>query len=396
LASYDYVTQHCQLTLQSWAHNNPIRPRKEHASPVSGQQPALGLEPWREAIRGAADAVGLVELPSTRFIELSPRAKELVGSGSHTGLELLTADDRAGATAITRAAAAGVVDGTETQRRHWQRPDGSAVEVTVRSRAIRLKGESFGLWVARELSLGAVDGLLGSSGEVIDWRGDDSAQAFEAYATLDDVWRVRRFAGEAGRLSDVLVGGTALVAVTHPDDMARLLFAFAGATTDVGASVRLRLLSDGAWIAVDTHVSRVSDRSWRLALASLRERETAAHVARGRAADLERRLRRIAAEVRDAGVVTESATADDILRVPGVNDLPERQREIVLRLARAERVGTIATNMYLSPSTVRNHLSAVFRKFGVHSQQELLVLLHGDAGAQDAMTLPSGAATTRR
>jgi DNA-binding CsgD family transcriptional regulator len=31
--------------------------------------------------------------------------------------------------------------------------------------------------------------------------------------------------------------------------------------------------------------------------------------------------------------------------------------------------------MYSSQSTVRNHLTAVYRKFGVHSQRELLDLL---------------------
>lgn len=31
--------------------------------------------------------------------------------------------------------------------------------------------------------------------------------------------------------------------------------------------------------------------------------------------------------------------------------------------------------MYLAQSTVRNHLSSVFRKFGVNSQQQLIVLL---------------------
>jgi DNA-binding NarL/FixJ family response regulator len=40
--------------------------------------------------------------------------------------------------------------------------------------------------------------------------------------------------------------------------------------------------------------------------------------------------------------------------------------------------------MYLSPNTVRNHLSAVFMKFGVHSQEELLEFLLHDGPSQPA------------
>jgi DNA-binding CsgD family transcriptional regulator len=36
------------------------------------------------------------------------------------------------------------------------------------------------------------------------------------------------------------------------------------------------------------------------------------------------------------------------------------------------RASTIAEALYLSPSTVRNHLTMIFRKFGVHSQLELI------------------------
>jgi DNA-binding NarL/FixJ family response regulator len=49
-----------------------------------------------------------------------------------------------------------------------------------------------------------------------------------------------------------------------------------------------------------------------------------------------------------------------------------RQWEILTRLIRGERVQAIADDLYLSPSTVRNHLSVIYRKFGVHSQSELL------------------------
>ena len=56
-------------------------------------------------------------------------------------------------------------------------------------------------------------------------------------------------------------------------------------------------------------------------------------------------------------------------------ELSSRQWEIVTRLQRGERVPGIAKAMYLSQSTVRNHLTVVFRKFGVHSQEQLLARL---------------------
>ena len=52
-----------------------------------------------------------------------------------------------------------------------------------------------------------------------------------------------------------------------------------------------------------------------------------------------------------------------------------RQWEILTRLVRGQRVQEIADALYLSPSTVRNHLTAIYRKFGVHSQAELLAAL---------------------
>jgi DNA-binding CsgD family transcriptional regulator len=52
-----------------------------------------------------------------------------------------------------------------------------------------------------------------------------------------------------------------------------------------------------------------------------------------------------------------------------------RQWEILTRFIRGERVEEIAADLYLSPSTVRNHLSAIYKKFGVHSQTELLAKL---------------------
>jgi DNA-binding CsgD family transcriptional regulator len=58
-----------------------------------------------------------------------------------------------------------------------------------------------------------------------------------------------------------------------------------------------------------------------------------------------------------------------------LHHLTERELEIVRRLVAAQRVPAIARELFLSQSTVRNHLTAVYRKFGVHSQVELLELL---------------------
>jgi DNA-binding CsgD family transcriptional regulator len=55
-----------------------------------------------------------------------------------------------------------------------------------------------------------------------------------------------------------------------------------------------------------------------------------------------------------------------------------RELEIVGRLLAGDRVPAIATALFISQSTVRNHLSSVFRKLGVNSQQELISLLRVD------------------
>lgn len=61
--------------------------------------------------------------------------------------------------------------------------------------------------------------------------------------------------------------------------------------------------------------------------------------------------------------------------VPGLSRLSSREFEVVRMLLLGDRVPVIARNLYVSQSTVRNHLSSVFRKLRVRSQQELIVLL---------------------
>jgi DNA-binding CsgD family transcriptional regulator len=81
-------------------------------------------------------------------------------------------------------------------------------------------------------------------------------------------------------------------------------------------------------------------------------------------------LDRFAAEIRSAVAVDAPGSHPALL-----DRLAGREREVVLVLLRGNRVPAIAGKLFLSQGTVRNHLSAAFRKLGVTSQQELIDLL---------------------
>ena len=91
-----------------------------------------------------------------------------------------------------------------------------------------------------------------------------------------------------------------------------------------------------------------------------------------RADQLERHLLNIAAEVESSGVLDNVGKAPHLMRVRKMQHLTVRQWEIVSRLLRGERVPQIAKELFVSQSTIRNHLSQVFERFGVHSQAELI------------------------
>ncbi|MGN6606646.1 MAG: helix-turn-helix transcriptional regulator [Jatrophihabitans sp.] len=60
---------------------------------------------------------------------------------------------------------------------------------------------------------------------------------------------------------------------------------------------------------------------------------------------------------------------------PALDRLSGREGDIALALAAGDRVPAIAQKLSLSQGTVRNYLSAIFRKVGVSTQQELIELL---------------------
>jgi DNA-binding CsgD family transcriptional regulator len=121
---------------------------------------------------------------------------------------------------------------------------------------------------------------------------------------------------------------------------------------------------DGHWVDQAPHVFGLAD-DWR----------TSSQIGESRVEVLEQHLWRIALEIRTAGVLPPAGEELPLDSIKKFGELSARQREIVTRLASGQRVQEMADCMYLSPSTVRNHLTAAYRKFGVHSQIELIAIL---------------------
>jgi DNA-binding CsgD family transcriptional regulator len=73
--------------------------------------------------------------------------------------------------------------------------------------------------------------------------------------------------------------------------------------------------------------------------------------------------------------------------LPAIDTLTRREKDVLQLLLDGRRVSSIARTLYLSPQTVRNHLKAIFRKLGAHSQAELLDNLRAaqEAAAPGAM-----------
>jgi DNA-binding CsgD family transcriptional regulator/PAS domain-containing protein len=337
---------------------------------------------WQEAVRASPLAIGLVQLSTTRFVEMSDRAAELLRTTPErgAGLDYLSVTERPQEAAQTfRLVREWMLDGIKGRRR-FHRSDGSMVELQVAGWAIRSNsGPDLGLIIVAEAS-DAEHALVG--GEVV-------ARAFWSHAgsvfddaqiTVNDRWRIAHISANAGRVlgrpSRELLASS-IIELTHPDDQAALLLAFARATTDNSAGVRIRLRQDGGWLmahAVITLLEGDGTLPFSITAAPNAEPHTPDS---GGTSQLAWRLRRIAAQIEAARAVTPLIETVAALGTPAAAEMSPRQWEIASRLVGGERVPSIAADMYLSQSTVRNHLSAIFQKFGVHSQRELLALWRG-------------------
>src|SRR5690606_29020441 len=92
--------------------------------------------------------------------------------------------------------------------------------------------------------------------------------------------------------------------------------------------------------------------------------------------ELRRHLERIGAEVRAARVVRAGRPLVERARERAeLRPLTPRQWEVLAMVLDGHRVAQVARYLGLGQSTVRSHLGVVFRRLGVHSQDDLVEAL---------------------
>jgi DNA-binding CsgD family transcriptional regulator len=310
----------------------------------------------------------VLEVPSQRIVASSPAASQLVspGGGMIVGhlLEEFMADRPALGSDVF---AGGRLNGVEISRT-LRRPHGEDTKIRMWIRSFNAHPASMFVVVVL-----VADGLVPGDESNDDWR-----EAPAIVGMADASLLIERISSDAEDLFGVPVSellGHSLLSLVDHDAVPRCLSALGEAAAsrngvslhlDIrGDSARSRLRCEVLFLPLEPSpsVSFVFLPIPRDELVGLESTNLSAMLLRlGRGAEV--------AQLADAMFRGVSITD-----VPGLNSLTTRELEIVTRLMTGDRPPSIAGDLFLSQSTVRNHLGSVFAKLGVNSQHELLSLL---------------------
>jgi len=305
---------------------------------------------------------GVVRIANEPFARLTGRTVCDV-----IGLELLDLlDPRDAVEQVLIGIGSGAIDGVQANGR-IHRVDGSTVPVVMWSRVLNLDDRR--AVVSLVVPVQQV-GRLGRDPSA-PWR-DLSAVAA---GTADREWRVKWVSADLHDIVEQEPGtwvGSSILDMVHPDDVVALVDPGGAVPEQPPRRGRIRFPhGGGGWVEVCFLSATIGADPRDIAFAVVGT-PGLGHTPTSRVAELELRLRHIEAEVRASGVLDEFENVSTPSDHPQFGELTSRQWEILNRVLRGERPSTVAQALYLSPSTVRNHLSVVFRKFGVHSQLELI------------------------
>jgi DNA-binding CsgD family transcriptional regulator len=306
--------------------------------------------------------VMVLQVPSFVITAASPGAHELLDALAQPligrSLMDLTEGHPSGAMALL---AAGRITGYETMQ------------------VLKMTGQRRRLWVSALPHTGPTPVVIAmlvkedASGRVlVPWKDDDALSPL--IGSTDARLMVDRVSSEVFeslgyRVREII--GTSFLALIVPEDIADVLLALAqtskhkeGVTLRVGA-----IAADLVPVTCQLVLLPLTPAP-SCAFALLTEESDSPADERA-IADLITRLgRRIRSAMTSQAVASAPLRSDVDLGRLGSRDL-----EIVTRLVAGDRVSAIAKRLFLSEGTIRNHLSSVFGKLGVKTQQELIELL---------------------
>lgn len=323
--------------------------------------------------------VCLLDLDTHRIVEVSDALAALLGGRRDQIVQRRVTDflaDQTSAVARLKLLATAQLDSYSVRALAYRRLDGSEFHVDA---CISASGDQ----ASRRTAVGV---LMPVQERTLSVTAGHARSHVVALGTVDGELRVDRISGDVeqllGHVASTVVGQP-LSALVDPEDWPDLLIAIGTCLRGPGGAttrLRMRQADHGRrWcrVLVTALGSGVPGVAF-----SLSPGDLFAETPADRAWELEGYLRRIAREVAASGVLAVLTETPRTPTIPTMAGLSTRELDIVTGLLVGERVAMIAERMFLSPSTVRNHLTSAYRKLGVRSQQELLRSLRDDTIAE--------------
>ena len=326
----------------------------------------------RGLVRESMLPVWLVNLETTQIVQVSAPVAQLLGGSRSQVLERRALDfmvDKTRARAQLALLASGAIDSYHVRARAYQRLDASELIADVCMTAVTDD-------VSPRLAIGV---LVQATGRMLPLLRPSRRTDSTTLGTVDDCWRIDRISADVedllGYKAAHLVGHS-LASLVQPADWPVVLISVGQSLREDGATrgrVRLRTVDGGTrWVeALVTPLAGDDATGFAFSFTP----EVAMPNLVDRARELETHLRHIAREVAASGVLTALTQTPAAASLPAMTGLSARELEIVTRLLSGDRVPMIAKEMFISQSTVRNHLTSIYRKLGVGSQQELIATL---------------------
>jgi DNA-binding CsgD family transcriptional regulator len=333
-----------------------------------------------EALVKSSDVpLAAVDLPSGRLLAVNPSLASAVGStvSALTGsssLDWLSPDDRHAAQLGFQALADGDLSGYQAIRRLANpiSPD-----------------QVFSVWVS---TIDVENVRVGLASVIPSSSHDNQFRALSPVSgipepgsvvlgTVDGSWRVDRISQDVTPLLGLTpeqCTGRPVLGVIHPSDVPAFLAAVEHARRGERA-VRLALrlsarFHDWTEVAVVLATIAPGDPP-ALAFALMRYDDADSPGDRPREMQLEAHMLRIADELSAAGLIPRLQQLPALSDEPQLGKLTSREWAVLTRVLDGERVSAIAADLFVSQSTVRNHLSSIYAKLGVHSQVDLVRLV---------------------